>query len=140
MRSFNCSSSRDWSMPIRPRTWPRRPTTRGSRSGAGQDNLVIAADPDSRMIMVRADEKTFTKIRDLVAKLDAAGPEGRAVQTLIALQHAQASSVATALTQAFSPRRRTGRGTQISPDEQVTVVAESMSNSIIVTANEKNLE
>jgi len=112
----------------------RSSSSRSTTSSRGAD-VVIEADADSRMLMVRADEKTFEKIRELAAKLDAEDPSGKAKRTILALENAQAATVASALTQAFSPRR----GERVEPDDLVTVVAEPMSNSVIVTANEKNL-
>jgi len=111
---------------------------RGSRgrSAVSPQNVIIEASNDSRMILVRADEKTFAKIKEMAAQLDATTPQGQSVRTLITLKHAQASSVAAALAQAFSPPR----GVRLEPDDLVTVVAEGNSNSIIVTANPKNLE
>ena len=116
----------------------------GGRSGRGSrgrssvtpQNVIIEPSAGSRMLLVRADEKTFVRIKEMAAQLDATTPQGKAARTLIALKHAQASSVAAALTQAFSP----ARGVRIEPDDLVTVVAENNSNSIIVTANPKNLE
>ena len=120
-------------------TTSRSSTSRGSsRSGTTSTSagVVIEADANSRMLMVRADEKTFEKIRELAAKLDAEDPAGKAKRTILALQNAQAATVASALTQAFTPRR----GERVTPDDLVTIVAEPMSNSVIVTSNDKNLE
>ncbi len=102
--------------------------------GVKKQTVVIEASQDSRMIMVRADEKTFEKVRELAAQLDKE-TSGKATRTILALENAQAASVATALSRAFQPKR----GQKITPDEQVAVVAEPASNSVIVTANEDNL-
>ncbi len=126
---------------------------RNLRRGGG-NSIVIEGDPDSRMLMVRADEKTFAKIKELATQLDVASPAGQLARKLIKLKHAQASSVAQALTQAFAPSttgrtataiqaigRPNGAGrTARAEDENdlVTVVAEPVSNSIIVTASEAN--
>jgi len=106
---------------------------RGS-SGAGQGKILIEADKDSRLIVVRADPNTFQKIRTLAGQLDV--PTGKASQTLLALTHAKAEMVAASLAQAFAPQR----GARISPDDMVSVVPEAGTNSIIVTANAPNLE
>ncbi|MBI5722766.1 MAG: hypothetical protein HZA50_02325 [Planctomycetes bacterium] len=115
-----------------------RQQTAGQRTaqGGAQQPVVIQADPDSRMLVIRADQQTFTRIRELAMTLDTAGSAGQANQTVIQLQHAQAGSVAAALTQAFTP----ARGQKTSPEDQVVVVGEPLSNSLIVTCNEKNLQ
>lgn len=107
----------------------------GGRRG-GLEPVVIEADASARALMVRADDRTFEKIEQLALTLDASSPAGQAQQTLLPLEHAQASAVAAALQQAFAPPR----GQRISTDELVTVVPEPNSNSIIVTANQQNLE
>ncbi len=112
------------------------PRGRGYRppSGVGQSKILIEADKDSRLIVVRADAETFQKIRTLASQLDV--PTGKAAQTLLTLKHAKAEMVAASLAQAFAPQR----GVRLSPDDMVSVVAESGTNSIIVTANAPNLD
>ncbi|MBL7220010.1 MAG: hypothetical protein ISS69_07845 [Phycisphaerae bacterium] len=105
-------------------------------SSVTPQNVIIEPAADSRMLLVRADDKTFAKIKEMAAQLDATTPQGQSVRTLLTLKHAQASSVAAALTQAFAPQR----GVRVEPDDLVTIVAEGNSNSIIVTANPKNLQ
>ncbi len=107
-----------------------------SRRGRTNANVraIIEADRSARMLLVRADEETFNKIRGLAVQLDTS-TEQSAKRTLITLQSAQAQQVASTLQQAFAPRR----GQRLSPEDLVTVVAETGSNSIIVTANDKNL-
>ena len=118
---------------------PRSSGGSGRRGAGGSSvtpqNVIIEPATDSRMLLVRADEKTFAKIKEMAAQLDATTPQGKSVRTLLTLKHAQASSVAAALTQAFAPQR----GVRVEPDDLVTIVAEGNSNSIIVTANPKNL-
>ncbi|MDP6637501.1 MAG: secretin N-terminal domain-containing protein [Phycisphaerae bacterium] len=109
---------------------------RGSRGSVTPQNVIIEPASGSRMLLVRADEKTFAKIKEMAGQLDATTPQGQSVRTLLTLKHAQASSVAAALAQAFAPQR----GVRIEPDDLVTIVAENNSNSIIVTANPKNLQ
>jgi type II secretory pathway component GspD/PulD (secretin) len=111
-------------------------TPRGRAAAQGAKGVVIEPDRSSRLLVVRADAETFEKIKALAMRLDAASPGVLATQTIIALKHAQAGTVAAALSQAFAPKR----GQSVSPDDLVTVVAEPFSNSVIVTANEKNLE
>jgi type II secretion system protein D len=114
---------------------------RGAMGAAGPRPVVIEADRDARMLMVRADDPTFEKIKALATQVDAASTGGQAAPTLIPLKFAQAATVAPAVAQAFAISRATvGRGAQINPDDLVTVVAEQMSNSLIVTANAQNLK
>ena len=108
---------------------------RGRAGGGAVQRVVIEPDRDSRMLMVRADEETVAKIRILAGQLDAA-PIGKTTRTLLTLKHAQAASVAAALTQAFAP----ARGQRITPDDLVIVVAEPVSNSVIVSATPENLD
>ncbi|HUS90456.1 MAG TPA: secretin N-terminal domain-containing protein [Phycisphaerae bacterium] len=103
-------------------------------AATGTEKVLIEADVDSRMILVRADPKTFEKIRELAAKLDI--PAGKAARTLLPLTFAKAELVAASLTQAFTSQRTT----RLSPDEVVSVVPDASTNSLIVTANEVNLE
>lgn len=107
---------------------------RGGAASAATASTVIEADADSRMLMVRADDEMFDRIRALAAQLDAA-PTGQR-QELFVLGNARATTVAAALSQAFSPPR----GQRLTGDELVTVVAESGSNSLIVTANQVNMD
>ena len=117
--------------------------------GANQTkSIVIEGDRDSKMLMVRADELTFAKIKAMAEQLDVASPTGQLTQKLIQLKYADAGSVASTLTSAFSVSGGTvggrigaavGQGSkQPDPSERVSVVAETVSNSVIVTANENN--
>ncbi|MBT3202301.1 MAG: hypothetical protein HN350_20570, partial [Phycisphaerales bacterium] len=108
---------------------------RSSRGSVTPQNVIIEPANDSRMLLVRADEKTFAKIKDMAAQLDATTPQGQSTRTLLSLKHAQATSVAAALSQAFAPQR----GVRVEPDDLVTIIPEANSNSIIVSANPKNL-
>ena len=108
--------------------------TRRVGTTTGREKVIIEADPDSRMLVVRADDETFEKIRELAAKLDV--PTGKATRTLLALKHAKADLIATSLSQAFAPQR----GARVTPDDLVTVVADTFTNAIIVTADSVNLE
>ena len=115
------------------RTFADAPGERGADRPA--TGVVIEADRASRMLMVRADEETFQKVRQLVAELDATSPAGETTQTVIPLAHADATNVAAALSQAFAAPR----GRPVGPEDRVIVVGEPVSGSLIVTANEQNL-
>ncbi len=108
---------------------------RGAPSVTSKSGVVIEADKAARVLMVRADDETFDAIRSLALELDAGSVGGDVEQALIGLRFAQASSVAAGLSQAFAP----ARGRPMAPEDVVTVVAEPVSNSLIVTANAANL-
>jgi len=109
----------------------------GSISGRRtiKSSVIIEADADSRMLMVRADDETFEKVRALAQQMDVP-PLGAVARTILPLKFAQAAPIAAALTQTFAP----ARGQRISPDELVTIVAEPVSNMLIVMANPDNLK
>ncbi|MCL2700846.1 MAG: hypothetical protein FWE88_04035 [Phycisphaerae bacterium] len=106
---------------------------RGNVIGQG---LAIEVDIESKTLMVRSDEETFEKVRQLASHLDATSPRGRSKQHVFTLQYADAISIAPSMTQAFAPQP----GVRLSPDDFVQIVAEANSNSLIVTANETNIE
>ncbi|HUU60008.1 MAG TPA: secretin N-terminal domain-containing protein, partial [Phycisphaerae bacterium] len=111
----------------------------GAPAGRGQtaspQKVVIEASRDSRMLMVRADPETYEKIRSLAGELDTR-PAGLSAPSIIVLKNAQAATVASAVSQAF----RTPRGVPTRPEDYVSVVAEPVSNSVLVTASETNLK
>ncbi len=110
-------------------------SSRGRRGwGQAKDSIVIEASSDSRKILVRADDKTFEKIRELAVELDKE-TLGKETRTVLPLKYAESESVATAMSRAFAPQR----GQRVSPEDAVTIVAEPASNSLIVSASEKNL-
>ncbi len=110
-------------------------SSRGRRSRGGTTApVVIEADTDSRMLLVRADEETFARIRALAGQMDAAGTT-QAAPTVIPLTEGRAESLAASLNQAFAPQR----GRRLEPEQYVNVVAEPTSNTLIVTANQENL-
>jgi type II secretory pathway component GspD/PulD (secretin) len=122
---------------------------RGQMGAAGpRTTVIIEADRDARMLMVRADDQAFEKIKALAAEIDTASPGGQAAPTLIPLKFAQASAIGPAIAQAFTtpqvqrgPRGMgAGAAAAGNPDDVVTVVPEPMSNSLIVTANATNLK
>ena len=123
--------------------------TVGATAATGRSPVVIEADRDARMLMVRADDPTFEKIKALAEQLDTASHGGEMVPTVLPLKFAQAAAVAPVLSQAFGGPVRpggmaAGRGaaatTGLNPDDMVTILAEPTTNSLIVTANPKNLE
>ena len=123
----------------------------GGRNFSGLNNqrqpIVIEGDRDSKMLMIRADEQSFTKIKEMAMQLDVASPAGMLTQRIIQLKHARAQAIAAALTDSFAntvsapaaggANRLTG-GAPADPVQRVIIVAEPDSNAIIVTASEDN--
>jgi type II secretion system protein D len=120
----------------------------GAAQVGGRSSVMIEGDRDARMLMVRADEPTFEKVKTLAQQLDIASQGGESATTVIAMKFAQASAVAPVLSQAFGlPVRAGGAGGRggaqtaaVNPDDIVTILAEPTTNSLLVTANAKNLE
>ncbi|HQL76080.1 MAG TPA: secretin N-terminal domain-containing protein, partial [Phycisphaerae bacterium] len=113
------------------------PGGRGSRTVRTTGKVEIASLPQQRALLVKAGAEDFKLISDLVKSLDESAPTAMPKQTMVALKHAPAASVASALTAAFGPGRR-GRTALARPEDEVRVVAEAASNSVIITADEKN--
>jgi len=109
---------------------------RGARTApAGEAGVIIEADRGARTVLIRADDETFAKIQEVVAKLDVEGT-GRPTPTILALTHAKAADIAPAIQASFAP----APGQRRQPDDAVTIVAEALSNSLIVTASGANVE
>jgi len=109
---------------------------RGARTApAGEAGVIIEADRSARTVLIRADDETFAKIEEVVAKLDVEGT-GRPTPTIIALTHATAGDIAPTLQASFAP----APGERRQPEDAVTIIAEPLSNSLIVTATGANLE
>jgi len=75
-------------------------------------------------------------IAALIGKLDVEDSAGEARRVVIALTHAQADTVARAITQAFRPLP----GRRVSPSDLVVATAEPGTNTVIVAASAKNLK
>lgn len=127
-----------------------------------KQNVSIVPDPASNSLVISAEEVEWPGIRELIAKLDGEEYDTTLQLTVIALRYADASSVSTAINQAFAPqvepRRggnqpvRRGGGAEGQPDEGgqprilvadtdvVRAAAEPLTNSIIVSASRRNLE
>jgi type II secretion system protein D len=110
-------------------------TTGGRGASSVRPAVAIEADAGSRLLAVRADDPTFEKIKALAMQLDTVAPT--ATPVLIPLKYATATTVAAAVGTAFA-LPRAGKG-PINPDDLVTVAAEPVSNSLLVTANAANL-
>ncbi len=134
----------------------------------GALNVSIVADPATNSLVISADETEWAGIRALLAKLDAEEYDASRRLEVLALKHADAQSVATALQQAFEAplraelererqrqaeqnnRRNNGGPADsrffdtptvlIATEEVVSVAAEPLTNSLIVSASRKDME
>lgn len=126
--------------------------------------VSIVADPASNSLVVSAAESEWPGIRELIAKLDSQEYDSSRQLEVIALQHADAVSLARALQDTFDAplrerlaqaeqdrARRAGAGRRdgeepaaptvlVDNREMVSVAAEPLTNSIIVSAARRDLE
>ena len=126
--------------------------------------VSIVADPASNSLVVSAAESEWPGIRELIAKLDSQEYDSSRQLEVIALQHADAVSLARALQDTFDAplrerlaqaeqdrARRAGAGRRESDEpvaptvlvdnrEMVSVAAEPLTNSIIISAARRDLE
>ncbi len=128
-----------------------------------KQNVSIVPDPASNSLVISAEESEWPGIRELIAKLDGEEYDTTLQLEVIALRYADASSVSTAINQAFAPQveprrggnqpvRRPSDGEGPSDDggnqprilvadtDVVRAAAEPLTNSIIVSASRRNLE
>ncbi|HMN96285.1 MAG TPA: secretin N-terminal domain-containing protein [Phycisphaerales bacterium] len=126
----------------------------------GKQSVVIVADQAANSLVISADEGEWEGIRALVSKLDSAEYDASQQLRVFPLIHADASSVARAINEAFQGRidRRgqvdAARRGQPSPDdprqiqvptvlvesnEWVNAAPEPQTNSVIVSASRTNL-
>lgn len=130
-------------------------------------NVSITADPTTNSLVISAAEVEWPGIRELIAKLDSEEYDASRRLEVIALNHADASSVAEAIQAAFDAPLRAelererqraaanrGRGNQspfgesfidapallINSNEVVSVSAEPLTNSLVVSAGKRDLE
>ncbi len=134
----------------------------------GARNVSIVADPATNSLVVSADEAEWPGIRKILEIFDSEEYDSSRQLEVIPLAHADAQSVASAINAAFESTVRTEIERQrqqqqqqnqrqqrddrfgpivydapavlVPPDEIVSVSAEAMTNSLIVSAGRKDLE
>ncbi|MCA9310311.1 MAG: hypothetical protein KDA21_03845 [Phycisphaerales bacterium] len=133
----------------------------------GARNVSIVADPATNSLVVSADESEWPGIRKIIEIFDSAEYDASRQLEVIPLAHADAQSVAAAINAAFEstvrteierqrqqqqqqqPRQRDDRfgpivydapAVLVPPDEIVSVSAEPLTNSLIVSAGRKELD
>lgn len=100
------------------------------------ERIRVSAEPDSNLLVVRADEATTQEIRRIVAEVDTTAVTGLPVRTL-KLQRADAQAVATALARFFDERARatTRRG---QPSVRgVTIVGDRRTGTLVIAASDE---
>ncbi|MCC6676589.1 MAG: hypothetical protein IT436_05540 [Phycisphaerales bacterium] len=126
----------------------------------GARNVSIVSNPASNALVISADEKEWEGIRSLLSKLDTEEFDTSRQLAVIPLMHADAQSVARALTEGFrSPAEDQARAEQIRLDQLrarqnrneqpstrvlareagTTVTAEALTNSLVVFASREDL-
>ncbi len=132
----------------------------------GARNVSIVADPSTNSLVISAEESEWPGIRNLLEKLDSQEYDTARQLEVIALQHADAQSVARAIQQAFEAplqaelererqRQREEARTRgnnrfndffdppsvlVDSEEVVSVSAEPMTNSLIVSAGRNDMD
>ncbi|MBL0926119.1 MAG: hypothetical protein IBJ11_00510 [Phycisphaerales bacterium] len=126
----------------------------------GARSVSIVADKATNSLVVSAGEDEWRGIRELLAKLDSEQYDASRQLTVIALQHADAASVARALQSAFEAplraevdrrredaRQRGGRDGEpslpavlVQGQDVVSVSAEPITNSLIISASKRETE
>jgi type II secretion system protein D len=113
-------------------------------------SVRIVGDEGTNSLVISAEESEWPAIRELVAKLDDEQYDGSRQLRVVALRHADARSVASAINEAFKPvpvvQQPVPKGeavqpivVQQKPDEQVSASADEFSNNLVVAASPANM-
>ena len=103
-----------------------RRTQRRRRDDQG---MAIVADPGTNSLLVFANDAEFARVEELVTTLDVAPKFDKEVRSF-RLTFADVHSTSQAITRLFGQ----ARGRRLSPRDEVAVVAEWASNSVVVSA------
>jgi type II secretion system protein D len=110
-------------------------SARGGRGGATAQSVAIEADSDAQMLMVRADDETFERIRALATQLDQASQSKTPGVYIVPLEKGNASDVATMVRNLYREQtqaaRRSGRGV-----ETLAVSADERANALILACSQ----
>jgi type II secretion system protein D len=112
-----------------------RPELRRSRP-------VIVADPRSNSLLVGATGEQNRAVDELIARMDRKIDDPSMTLTVVPLRYNDAARVASMIEGLFAARQRsqTPAGTPPSPQDQVDVQSDSLSNALIISASKDNLE
>ncbi len=121
----------------------------------GRRAVRIVTDPATNSLVVSAPKEEWDGLRSMINKLDSEDYDSNLQLRVFSLRNAQATSVATAINTAFkgdqqerqqvAPAGPDGRPTRQAPaylvkgESWVSAVADPVTNSVIVSANRKNL-
>jgi len=121
----------------------------------GRRAVRIVTDPATNSLVVSSPKEEWDGLRSMISKLDSEDYDSNLQLRVFSLRYAQATSVATAINTAFkgdpqerqqvAPAGPDGRPTRQAPaylvkgESWVSAVADPVTNSVIVSANRKNL-
>ncbi len=109
-----------------------------------QDRVITSADPMSNALIVVANKENLETVRELVKKLDSEPTVEGGLLTIIPLQKADATRVASMLRNLVSqglyrPGMMTARGAGQRAREAMAIAVDARSNTLIVSASPENL-
>ncbi|MEI6475812.1 MAG: secretin N-terminal domain-containing protein, partial [Planctomycetota bacterium] len=121
----------------------------------GRRAVRIVTDTATNSLVVSAPKEEWDGLRSMISKLDSEDYDANLQLRVFSLRHAQATGVATAINTAFkgdpqerqqaAPAGNDGRPVRQAPaylvkgESWVSAVADAVTNSVIVSANRKNL-
>ncbi len=114
-----------------------------SRSPDQQRNRpIIVADPRSNSLLVAAGVEDNRALDELVAKLDQKNENPAVSLHVLPLVHNDATQVAAMIERLFAARLRsqTAAGQQPSPTDEVSVEPDPLSNALVISASNENLD
>ncbi|NLX21395.1 MAG: hypothetical protein GXY55_06945, partial [Phycisphaerae bacterium] len=102
-----------------------------------QDQVVITPDHVNSKLMITASPANQEKVATIIKELDVSNVQRTVLPKTVKLAHAKASDVAATMTSMIQRSKRRDRTTGMYP---ITVMADDLSNSLIVTANERDMK
>jgi len=115
----------------------------GARTSEAQRNRpIIISDPRSNSLLIAANPEENRALDQLLEKLDRPPDNPAVVLTVIGLRHNDSARAASMIQSVFAARRQslTIAGQPPTPQDQVHVEPDSLSNSLVISANPENLE
>ncbi len=114
----------------------------GGRGGGVANQAVILPDPRSNSLLVAASDEDNKLLDELLAKLDKPIENPNLEPEVIILEQNDATRLAATIRSVFAARLQaiSQPGVQPDPQDRVNVEADTLSNSLIVTANSDNLK
>ena len=105
----------------------------GGRGGAPAKSVVIEGDRESRMLMVRADDETFERIKTMAEQMDAAG-DSRPGVFILPLARAKAVQMAATVTDLYQQQVKAAKSNGITVDP-MAITADQRSNALILACS-----